>query len=237
MTSITDTPDTPDAPLSDEATAFRIVFAERFNDALNQHGSIPHGYGRVQAVTSLFGVSRTTAGKWIDGEGLPELWRIPLIARRLNVDVTELLGSMSVPTNVDQSYVTLDIHTQEEPEDASGAYLHPETLQLMGLPPGSTLMHVTSDEMAGYVGVGDSVIYNPGVKRIGTGSDVYIFRVQGRYVLRRARRTLRDEIHVTCEAQDVPPEIFQGSDFTADKEDEDRIFVVGRVVARLVVHG
>ncbi len=219
----------------DEGDAFRRLFAERFNDALDQHAAIPKQYGRVQAVATLFGISRNTSAKWLDGEAVPELWRLPNISRLLNVDVAELIGCPALPGSIDESYVSIDIHDQDAPGDLAVFYLHSNTLMNLGLPPGCKLMQVTSNDMNGYVNIGDAVIYSPGIKRIGTGNDVYIFRIGEGYVLRRARRTLRDEIHVTSEVQGILPEIFKGSSFTPDIDDKEHIFVVGQVVARLLI--
>jgi hypothetical protein len=74
-------------------------------------------------------------------------------------------------------------------------------------------------------------------KWISTGSDVYVFRVQGRYVLRRAVRTLRGEIVLSSESGNAQ-ESFRGEDFTSEpKGAADLIYVVGLVVARVLLRG
>ncbi len=216
---------------------FRRLFAERFNTALDRHVHIPRGHGRGQAVAALFSITRATAGKWLGGDGLPELWRLPQIAQLLNVDVNELVGGTTSPMTIDDRYVTLEMHDQDNPEEMAPIFLQPSSLQRTGLTPGCMLMQVTSNDMLGYVSVGDLVIYNPGVKWISTGSDVYIFRVQGRYVLRRAARTLRGEILLSNDANSTQ-ESFKGEDFTSEPNaSPEQIYVVGRVVARILLRG
>lgn len=231
----------PPEPLRSETSeaeqGFRRLFAERFNAALDRHVHIPQGHGRGQAVAALFGITRATAGKWLNGEGLPELWRLPHIAQMLNVDVNELVGGTASPMMIDDRYVSIDMHDQDNPDEVASLFLQPSSLERTGLTQGCVLMQVTSNDMVGYVGVGDLVIYNPGVKWISTGSDVYVFRVQGRYVLRRAARTLRGEIVLSSEANSAQ-ESFKGDDFTSEpNNDSGLIYVVGLVVARIVLRG
>lgn len=215
--------------------AFRAFFAERFTAALDQLAHIPHGHGRVQAVAGLFGISRTTAAKWLGGDGLPELWRLPQVAQLLGVDVNELIGATVHPMQIDERYVVIDAHSQDRPSDVAKVFLQPGTLDRSGLPPGCRLMKVTTNDMAGYVKPGDMVVYNPGVKWISTGSDVYVFRVEDQLVLRRAARTLRGEIILSNEHGESQ-ESFRGEDFTSDVEHAPGlIFVVGMVVARVLL--
>lgn len=216
---------------------FRKLFAERFNAALDRHAHIPQVYGRGQAVSALFGITRATAGKWLTGEGSPELWRLPQLAKLLNVDVNELVGGTTNPMMIDDRYVSIEIHEQDSPQELASVFLQPSTLQRVGFPPGCLLMRVSSNEMVGYVSVGDVVLYNPGIKWISTGSDVYVFRVQGRYVLRRATRTLRGEVVLSSENNSAQ-ESFKGEDFTSEPSQETGlIYVVGRVVARIILRG
>ncbi len=217
-------------------TDFRRMFAERFNTALDRHAHIPRSHGRGQAVASLFGITRATAGKWLNGEGLPELWRLPSIAKLLNVDVNELVGGSTNPMTIDDRYVSIDMHDQDNPDEVVQLFLQPSSMQRAGLSTGCMLMQVSTNDMAGYVSTGDMVIYNPGVKWINPGTDVYIFRVQGRYVMRRASRTLRGDIVLSSEA-DNTQEMFKGEDFTSEPNNTSLIYVVGRVLARVLLRG
>lgn len=216
-------------------SSFRKLFTQRFNTALDRHSHIPQGHGRGQAVASLFGITRATAGKWLNGEGLPELWRLPLLAQLLNVDVNELVGGSTNPMTIDDRYECINMHLQDSPDEVAPLFLQPSSLVSAGLTPGCLLMQVNTNDMVGYVSAGDMVLYNPGVKWISTGTDVYVFKVQGRYVLRRAARTLRGDIVLSSEA-DKTPEGFKGEDFTSEPNHPDGlIYVVGRVVARVIL--
>jgi phage repressor protein C with HTH and peptisase S24 domain len=129
------------------------------------------------------------------------------------------------------------MHTQDQPADVSSLFLQPGALRSAALPPGCMLMRVTTNDMAGYVGVGDMVIYNPGVKWISSGNDVYLFRVGNQYVLRRATRSLRGDITLTSDSTGAT-ESFKGEDFTSEAKDASgALFVVGRVVARILMRG
>lgn len=230
----------PDAPRPETAQAeqnFRRLFAEQFNAALDRHAHIPHGHGRGQAVAALFGISRATAGKWLSGEGLPDLWRLPQIAQLLNVDVNELVGGTTNAMLIDDRYLTLQVHSQEMPDETVSLFLQPGTLKRTGIAPGCLLMQVTSTDMPAFASVGDLVVYNPGIKWFGTGADVYVLRVQGRYVLRRAVRTLRGDIVLSADAGQMQ-ETFSPTDFTSDPAPNGtQIYVVGQVVARVLSRG
>ena len=72
-------------------------------------------------------------------------------------------------------------------------------------------MKVTTNDMkAGYVKPGDMVVYNPGVKWISTGSDVYVFGVEDHWSY-AAQRTLRGEIILSNEHGESQ-ESFRGED-------------------------
>lgn len=236
--TMTSTP--PEAPRPETAQAeqdFRRLFAEQFNAALDRHAHIPRGHGRGQAVAALFGITRATAGKWLSGEGLPDLWRLPHMAQLLNVDVNELVGGSTNAMLIDDRYITLQMHGQDAPDETVSLFLQPGTLQRTGIAPGCLLMQVTATDMPGFAPVGDLVVYNPGIKWFGTGSDVYVLRVQGRYVLRRAVRTLRGEILLSADGGQMQ-ETFNPTDFTSDPASNGaQIYVVGRVVARVLSRG
>lgn len=225
----------PETSLAEQA--FRRLFAEQLNTALDRHRHIPQGHGRVQAVASLFGITRITAGKWLSGEGLPELWRLPQIAQLLNVDANELVGSTTNALLIDDRYISLPMHGQDTPEEQMPLFVQPGTLQHTSIVRGCLIMQVNSTDMSSFAPVGDLVVYNPGIKWFGTGSDVYVLRVQGRYVLRRAVRTLRGDIVLSADNGQMQ-ETFSPTDFTSDADPTSPlIYVVGRVVARVLTRG
>ena len=127
----------PNFSMPDEGGAFRRLFAERFNAALDRHPSIPKKYGRVQTVATLFGISRTTATKWLEGDAVPELSRLPLLSRLLNVDVNTLIGGVSAPSGL----VKINIHNHGAPDDVGVFYAHSMTLSRLGLTPDAKLIY------------------------------------------------------------------------------------------------
>lgn len=226
----------PSETSADDAEQFRAFFATKLNESLDNHFHIPKGYGRVAAVASLFNISTNTANAWLKGHSLPELWRMPGIAKLLNVGVEELLGGGSVsPMSIDDNYVSLDVHSQGSTADGTALYLQPGTLKQLRIPSGCQIMLVQTDEMAGFASTGDAVIYNPGVKRIGTNNEVYVLKSGDHLLLRRAHRNLRNEIRLSCEDPSIPHEVFQATDFTSNEESTDKIYVVGQVVGRILV--
>ncbi|TXH89785.1 MAG: hypothetical protein E6Q78_06155 [Rhodoferax sp.] len=234
------TSSSPDGSRPETAQAeqdFRRFFAEQFNAVLDRHVHIPRGHGRGQAVAALFGITRATAGKWLSGEGLPDLWRLPQIAQLLNVDVNELVGGSTNAMLIDDRYIALQLHGQDSPDELMPLFLQPGTLQHTSIVPGCLIMQVNATDMPTFAPVGDLVIYNPGIKWFGTGIDVYVLRVQGRYVLRRAVRTLRGDIVLSADDGQMQ-ETFSPTDFTSDSGSEGpQIYVVGRVVARVLTRG
>lgn len=226
----------PLAAMADDAERFRAFFAAKLNESLDSHFHIPKGYGRVAAVASLFNISTNTANGWLKGQSLPELWRMPGIAKLLDIGVEELVGGDSInPMSIDDNYVALDVHDQGAPEDSASVYLQPGTLKQFRIPSGCQIMLVQTEEMEGFVGRGDAVIYNPSVKRICTGNDVYVLKNAGYLLLRRAHRNLRNEIRLSCDGLAVPEEVFQATDFTSKEDDADKIYVVGQVIGRILI--
>ena len=79
----------------------RQAFAERFNTTLDRIG-ISRNWGRRAQVARLFGVSETAAGKWLDGESMPETKRLPGMAHILGCDVNWLLAGQGAGQEVDE---------------------------------------------------------------------------------------------------------------------------------------
>ena len=65
----------------------KTKFADRLNHALDLNNIPPKGKGRQVIVAKMFGVSQKGASKWLEGTTYPDLQRIAVIAKRLNVNV------------------------------------------------------------------------------------------------------------------------------------------------------
>lgn len=68
----------------------KLAFARRLDTAL-RHAGIPPNRQRLKRVATMFGVSREAARKWLAGETMPDMKRIPEIARELHVRAEWLL--------------------------------------------------------------------------------------------------------------------------------------------------
>lgn len=65
----------------------KAEFSDRLNHALDLNHIPPKGKGRQVTLAKMFGVSQKGASKWLEGETYPDLQRIAVIAKKLNVNV------------------------------------------------------------------------------------------------------------------------------------------------------
>lgn len=217
-----------------KADAFRERFAKVLNAALDRHDDVPMGHGRLSAAAALFGVSTNTAHGWLQGRALPEIWRIPEIAKVLNASIDELISGATAPAfPIDESHAALELHDQSGTEDSYGIYLPPETLEQTPIRSGCKLMRIQNNDMSGYVGVGDLVIYDPHIRRIGLGGAIYVFKFNGSLLVRRASKNLQGAIRVSCDSLPSADDLMQLDDFSPDENVVGKITIVGRVIGRI----
>ncbi len=214
---------------------FRRQFAANFNAALDRRGSIPPGYGRVTAVAQLFDVSQNTATAWVRGDGVPELFRLPEIAKSLNTTVEQLvMGDASSGAHVvDEHYAVIDLHPDNAAE-GHAIYTLPETLRDIGLPRDVKMMRVQSEDMEPYLRAGDMVIYDPRVNKI-QSNGVYILHVNDKFIVRRAQSGLKKDIRLICDNEQFSEEVLSADDFADTPDDSGRVAVVGQVLARVLL--
>lgn len=214
---------------------FRSQFAANFNAALDRRGSIPAGYGRAVAVAEMFGVSQNTAASWLKGEGVPDTFRLPEIADALNTTVDQLLNGErgSGAHIIDERYTVIETHGDEDIEGYA-LYTLPETLRSIGLPRDVRIMRVLSDDMEPYVRTGDMVIYDPRVNRI-HANGVFVLKAGGKFIVRRAQRGMKQSIRLICDNNRFGDETLADTDFSEKDEGDDRIAVVGFVLARTLI--
>jgi phage repressor protein C with HTH and peptisase S24 domain len=89
--------------------------------------------------------------------------------------------------------------------------------------------------MSPYVSRGDIVVYDPRVKRI-VSNGVFVLEIEGRFIVRRVQRGLKQNIRLICDNALFDDETFEESDFVESNE-EDGIVVAGHVVGRILVGG
>ena len=82
-----------------ETTQEHADFARRLNDALDRIDFPAKGKGRQLALAKALGVTQKGARKWLEGEGMPEISRISLLAKFANVPF-EWLATGRGPTTI-----------------------------------------------------------------------------------------------------------------------------------------
>lgn len=214
---------------------FRRQFAANFNAALDRRGSIPPGYGRVTAVAQLFDVSQNTATAWVRGDGVPELFRLPEIAKTLNTTVEHLvMGDGSTGAHVvDEHYAVIDLHP-DNTEEGHAIYTLPETLREIGLPRDVKMMRIQAEDMEPYLRSGDMVIYDPRVNKI-QSNGVYVLHVNDKFIVRRAQCGLKKDIRLICDNEQFSEEVLAQADFADVPDNSGRVAVVGQVLARVLL--
>lgn len=78
--------------MKSELEKVKEEFASRLNLAMDEQGYPVRGRARV--LSKEFGVSDKGAGKWINGEAIPETSKIPLIAAFLGINAEWLLSGV-----------------------------------------------------------------------------------------------------------------------------------------------
>ncbi len=220
------------------ALAFRERFAKTLNAALDRHATIPTGHGRLVASATLLGVSTNTAHGWLQGRALPEIWRIPEIARMLDIPLDELVsGATTSALELDERYSVLELHDQSSLSESCGIYLLPEALERIAIPPGCRLMRIQNDDLSGFAVRNDLVIYDPCVRTIGVGSGIYVLQLDGGLLIRRADRSLHGSIRISCDNPRMPEDVMQADDFASEDAEVGKIFVIGKAVGRINLTG
>lgn len=220
----------------DETDSFRRQFSINLNTALDHLDYMPRSHGRITAAAQLLGVSINTMTGWIKGTSLPEIWRMPEIARKLHTTVDQLItGDFSTPGLIDEQYAVVGIHGQHEPEDSFSIYALPETLSFLNLARDVKLMRVDSSDLEDSVKPGDFVIYDPSYQTLGNTSAIFVLQVSGSVLLRRICRTLRGQIILSCDTPHIPDETLTDEDFTVDYSEPGKIRILGKVTGTLAL--
>jgi transcriptional regulator with XRE-family HTH domain len=97
--------------MKNELEKVKEEFAGRLNLAMDEKGYPVRGRARV--LSKEFSVSDKGAGKWINGEAIPETSKIPLIAAFLGINTEWLLSGVGEMRPLSQSQ-TLGTMTQSQ---------------------------------------------------------------------------------------------------------------------------
>ncbi len=220
-------------PSNEDSESFRRQFAINLNAALDHVDNMPRSHGRITTAAQLFGVSVNTMTGWLKGSSLPEMWRLPEIARRLDTSVDQLVtGDFAAPSVIDEQYAMLGVHGQHAPEDVQSIYALPETLRFLHISRDMRFMLIDTSDMEGFVSPGDFVIYNPGEKHVGMTNGIFVLSTNGNIIVRRACRTTRGQIVLSCDHPHMPDESLTDSDFTEDPAEIGKLYVLGRVIGK-----
>lgn len=216
------------------AAQMRLGFARNLMTLMDADPRIPPARGRARYLSGHLKISHTTAGLWLAGERLPDAGNIMELMKLLNCRFEDLmLGPDAAPALLDESYVSIDCHGTDS---LSGWTFHtlPETLRGLGLPRLVSMLRLESAEMSPFAGTGDIVIYDTRTREV-RESGVYVLRVKGRIVVRRAKVDLHRNIHLNCDNSEYDDDaVFQATDFS-DAESSELIQVLGVVVARILI--
>ena len=218
----------------EDSESFRRHFSSNLNAALDQLEEVPAGYGRVTTAAQMLGVSANTMNAWLKGISLPEIWRLPAIARRLDTTVDQLItGDFTAPGLIDEQYAMITIHGQNDVDDIQTLYALPETLRYLRINRETQLMRVENADMEGFVSPGDFVIYDPEAREIGMTGGVFLISAHGSILLRRACRTIRQQIILSSENPHIPEESLSDEDFADSDSATGKLKVLGQVVGKV----
>lgn len=220
-------------PGNEDSESFRKRFSANLAAALDQLQDIPSGYGRVTTAAQLLGVSANTMNAWLKGSSLPEIWRLPEIARRLDTTVDQLItGDFATPGLIDEQYAMITVHGQNALDDAQNIYALPETLRFLRINRDMRLMRIETTDMEGFVSPGDLVIYDPRARQIGMTTGIFLLSAYGHLLVRRGCRTIRGQILLSCENPHMPDESLTEHDFSTD-EHGDKLCIIGQIVGKI----
>lgn len=79
--------------MNNKTNEIKQAFAQRLHEAMDAQGYSKRGRARI--LSKEFGISDKGAGKWLNGEAIPETSKIPILAQFLNTNAEWLLSGSS----------------------------------------------------------------------------------------------------------------------------------------------
>lgn len=79
--------------MNNKTDEVKLAFAQRLHEAMDAQGYSKRGRARI--LSKEFGVSDKGAGKWLNGEAIPETSKIPVLAQFLKTNAEWLLSGSS----------------------------------------------------------------------------------------------------------------------------------------------
>jgi len=229
MTNILTMPQSVEGPES-----FRGRFSANLSAALDHMEGVPVGYGRVTTAAHMLGVSANTMNAWLKGLSLPEIWRLPEIARRLDTTVDQLItGDFATPGLIDEQYAMIAVHGQNNADETQTIYALPETLRFLRINRDIRLMRIETSDMEGFASPGDCVMYDPRARQIGMAGGVFVLSAHGQILLRRGCRTIRNQIILSCDHPHMPDESLTDDDFSEYETHSGKLQLLGQVIGKI----
>lgn len=179
----------------------RELFAARLNKALDHFGIPQKGHGRQTEAAKLFGVTQKGARKWLEGESMPALKRVPQMARRIGVRADWLLtgdGQMLPDKNQLPALPRVPIvgSLEDGPPAESPDTLAP-TLGFLRIPSSDPLayaLRATSSRYHPRVRAGEVVLVEP--EHEPQAGDEVVVQLQGQHLVGELAAIRGDEFHV-----------------------------------------
>lgn len=119
--------------MKSELEKVKEEFASRLNLAMDEQGYPVRGRARV--LSKEFGVSDKGAGKWINGEAIPETSKIPLIAAFLGINAEWLLSGVGEMRPLSQTQRMGDMVQSQAGQSQGQIQGEPWKSHLMALEP------------------------------------------------------------------------------------------------------
>lgn len=219
----------------DDSQEFRTRFARNLNAVMDGDPSVPAFRGRATWLAEKMGISHSTAGLWLSGERVPDLFRFAELVELLGCRFQDLLNALDDVAMIDENYDAVSVH-DESSLDARVFYTLPENLRAIGFPPGSMAMVMESDEVFPYLAAGDLAHYDARHRSV-RASGYYALRINNRNMIRYLQVDVLGEEVTLRRSKDKPQsddKVFPRSAFSAEAT-SGKIQVLGECIARTLM--
>lgn len=224
------------------ADLFRGNFVRNLTTLLDDKKVVPTGeVGKIDQLATMIDTDPSIVASWLSGRSLPDAFDLLKLGKLLDLPIDALINpsgsnkSNSViapPDLIDDSYHCITLHDTTS-DDGFAIYTLPETLRHMKLPRRTKMLTVSNEEMSPTFRPGDIAIYDPRVTTI-TTNGVYILRMYGQFVIRRAQKT-NLILTLSGESDSVLPVEIPVTDLGSNSGDDGRPQVVGRIIGKVFV--
>lgn len=219
----------------DDGHEFRAMFARNLSAVMDGDPSVPAFRGRATWLAEKMGISHSTAGLWLSGERVPDLFRFAELVELLGCRYQDLLNAADDAAMIDENYDAVSIH-DEYSLDARVLYTLPENLRAIGLPPASMAMVMESDEVFPYLAAGDLVHYDARHRTV-RASGFYVLRINGRNLVRYLQVDVLGEEITLRRSKEKPQsddKTFPRTTFSSE-EAAGKIQILGECVGRTLM--